>query len=81
MYTPENLKKMVCFLNCVRESNCCNKGCCQKQEPRQRIIEDGGTGDYKAIMKEDTSLSREHTIFVPQDLSKFNAQNPLPVLN
>ena len=80
MYTPENLKKMVCFLNCVRESNCCNKGCCQKQEPRQRIIEDGGTGDYKAIMKEDTSLSREHTIFVPQDLSKFNAQNPLPVL-
>lgn len=80
MYTPENLKKMVCFLNCVREGGECNKDCCQKQEPRQRIIEDGGTGDYKAVMKEDASLSREHTIFVPQDLSKFDAQNPLPIL-
>ena len=34
---------------------------------------------YKAIMKEEPTLA-EHTVFVPQDLSKFNEQNPLPVL-
>ena len=80
MYTPENLQKMVRFLDSVREGRKCNKGCCQEHERRQRIIEDGGTGDFKAIMKEDTSLSHEHTIFVPQDLTQFDAQHPLPVL-
>jgi len=67
MYSEENLQKMVRFLDKART-------------PRQRIIEEGGTGAYKAVMKEDFSLSREHTIFVPQDLSNFNAKNPLPVL-
>lgn len=44
-----------------------------------QIVEEGGTGPYKAIMKEDASL-QAHTIFVPQDLSVFNQENPLPVL-
>lgn len=44
-----------------------------------QIVEEGGTGPYKAIMKEDASL-QAHTIFVPQDLSVFNRENPLPVL-
>ena len=48
-------------------------------QPKSRIVEDGGTGPYKAIMKEEPSLAA-HTIFVPQDLSKFNSDNPLPVL-
>jgi hypothetical protein len=48
-------------------------------EPKSRIVEEGGTGPYKVIMKEEPSLA-EHTVFVPQDLSKFNEQNPLPVL-
>ena len=39
-------------------------------EEKQRVVEDGGTGPYKAIMKEDASL-KEHTILVPQDLSVF----------
>ena len=43
------------------------------------VVEDGGTGDYKAIMKEEASLEA-HTVFVPQDLSAFNEKNPLPVL-
>ncbi len=81
MYTEENLKKMVCFLDCVRKGESCSgKECCQQHGPRQRIIEDGGTGAYKTIMKEESSLSREHTIFVPQDLSPFNAQKPLSIL-
>ena len=44
-----------------------------------RVVEDGGTGPYKAIMKEEASL-KAHTIFVPQDLSKFGKKNLLPVL-
>ena len=43
------------------------------------VVEDGGTGDYKAIMKEEASLEA-HTVFVPEDLSAFNEKNPLPVL-
>ena len=46
---------------------------------KSRVIEDGGTGPYKAVMTEGEGLP-EHTVFVPQDLSVFNAQNPLPVL-
>ena len=47
--------------------------------PRSRVVEDGGTGPYKAVMKEVSGLAA-HTVFVPQDLSAFNAGNPLPVL-
>ncbi len=67
MYSQENLQKMVDFLHVARA-------------PRQRMIEEGGTGAYKAIMKEEPTLSTEHTVFVPQDLSPFNSKNPLPVL-
>ena len=80
MYDEENLKKMVCFLDCVRKGGeGCKGGCCQKPTAKSRIVEDGGTGPYKAIMTEVCGLD-EHTVFVPQDLSKFNAQHPLPVL-
>jgi len=50
-----------------------------EETPKSRIVEDGGTGPYKAIMKEEASLPA-HTIFVPQDLSKFSSKRPLPVL-
>ena len=66
MYSEENLQKMVTFLNAARSG-------------RTRIIEDGGTGAYKAIMKEDATLP-EHTIIVPQDLAPFGAKKLLPVL-
>ena len=48
-------------------------------QPKSRILEDGGTGAYKAVMTESDDL-KEHTIIRPQDLSPFNAQNPMPVL-
>ncbi len=88
MYSEENLHKMVCFLNAARDKSCCGgKGCeeghdhcggCGKQT-KTRVIEDGGTGAYKAIMKEESSLP-EHTVIVPQDLTPFGAGKLLPVL-
>ena len=48
-------------------------------QPKQRIVEDGGTGIYKAVMKQEPTLWA-HTIFVPQDLSAFSDKHPLPVL-
>lgn len=44
-----------------------------------RVIEDGGTGDYKAIMYTDGSLPT-HTIFRPNDLSVFTDKNKLPII-
>ncbi len=44
-----------------------------------RIVEEGGSGPYKAIMMEEASLTT-HTIFRPQDLSKFGKNNLLPVV-
>ena len=46
---------------------------------KSRVVEDGGTGPCKAVMTEVEGLE-EHTVLAPQDLSVFNAQNPLPVL-
>ena len=46
---------------------------------QSRIVEDGGTGPYKAVMQEVKGLEA-HTVFCPQDLSKFNKKHPLPVL-
>ena len=66
MYSEENLQKMVNFLNDVRAN-------------KQRLVEDGGSGPYKAIMKEEPTLP-EHTVFVPQDLSAFSKSKQLPIL-
>jgi len=80
MYSEENLHKMVCFLNSVRKGGCCEAaghGCCKKA--KSRVVEDGGTGAYKAVMKEEPSL-KEHTILVPQDLEPFGPKKMLPVL-
>ncbi|WP_319501373.1 hypothetical protein [uncultured Draconibacterium sp.] len=49
------------------------------QEPASRIVEDGGTGEYKAIMISEPSLAT-HTVFRPQDLSAFGKKDKLPVI-
>lgn len=49
------------------------------QNAKSRILENGGTGAYKAIMMEESSLAT-HTVFRPQDLSKFGKNNLLPVV-
>lgn len=48
-------------------------------EPKKQIVEEGGTGQFKAVMKEEPTIYA-HTIFVPQDLTPFGEKNPLPVL-
>ena len=50
-----------------------------QNQPLSKIVEEGGTGPHKVLMKEEASLPA-HTVFVPQDLSVFNADKPLPVL-
>jgi acetyl esterase/lipase len=50
-----------------------------KEAAQQKVVENGGQGPYKTVMKEEPSLPA-HTVFVPQDLSKFGADNSLPVL-
>lgn len=49
------------------------------QEVTSRIIEEGGTGPYGAIMRTVQSLPT-HTIFHPKDLSVFGKQNKLPII-
>ena len=44
-----------------------------------RIVEDGGTGDYTAIMYTDSTLNT-HTVFRPQDLSPFGKNQKLPII-
>lgn len=44
-----------------------------------RVVEDGGTGAYSAIMYADSSLAT-HTIFRPKDLSVFGDKNKLQII-
>jgi hypothetical protein len=44
-----------------------------------RVVEDGGTGAYPAIMYTDSSLLT-HTIFRPKDLSVFGKKSKLPII-
>jgi uncharacterized protein YciI len=44
-----------------------------------RVVEDGGTGDFSAIMYTDNSLPT-HTIFRPKDLDAFGKKNKLPII-
>lgn len=47
--------------------------------PLSTIIEEGGTGPYKAILTEDASLSG-FAILKPQDLSVFGKKQKLPIV-
>lgn len=48
-------------------------------ETASRIVEDGGTGPYSAIMATDGTLET-HTVFRPADLSGFGKKNKLPII-
>lgn len=49
------------------------------QEVSSRLVEDGGTGTYKAIMLTDASLPT-HTLFRPKDLGVATQKNKLPII-
>ena len=44
-----------------------------------RVVEDGGTGTYSAIMYSDNSLET-HTVFRPKDLKPFGKKAKLPII-
>ena len=45
----------------------------------QRVIEDGGSGPYSAIMLSENSLTT-HTVFRPKELNVFKGGNKLPIV-
>lgn len=47
--------------------------------PLVRVVEDGGSGGYSAIMYTDSSLPT-HTVFRPEQLTKFEGENKLPII-
>lgn len=49
------------------------------QEQQKRIIENGGTGSFKAVMMTEPSLTT-HTVFRPEDLGAFKGENKLPII-
>lgn len=49
------------------------------QEVSSRMVEDGGTGKYPALMLTEASLPT-HTVFRPTDISAFNKKNKLPII-
>lgn len=51
----------------------------QAQDVKTKVIEDGGTGAYKAVMASDATLPT-HTVFKPADLKAFGKKEKLPVL-
>jgi hypothetical protein len=57
----------------------CASGPVAPETVQSKIVEDGGTGPYKAIMFEAPAFEA-HTVFAPQDLSAFGKKNLLPVL-
>jgi hypothetical protein len=49
------------------------------QEATSRIVEDGGTGKYSAVMMTEPSLPT-HTVFRPKNLDLFGEKEKLPVI-
>lgn len=49
------------------------------QQSDSRVVEDGGTGEYNAIMISQQSLPT-HTVFCPQVLDAFGKKNKLPII-
>jgi dienelactone hydrolase len=49
------------------------------EQPRSTVVEEGGTGPFRAILTEDNSL-QGFAIYRPEDLSAFGKKEKLPVV-
>lgn len=49
------------------------------QNTFSEIIENGGTGDFPAVMTSESTLPT-HTVFKPQDMTKFGQNHKLPII-
>ncbi len=80
----KKMKKMlflsVLFFTGLSLTNPCqSQGQVSQEKPVSRLVEDGGTGPYSAIMLTETTL-QTHTVFRPEDLTPFGVKNKLPVI-
>lgn len=73
------MKRIISFICVAAVLAGCASGPVAPVSVRSKVVEEGGTGPYKALMFEAPGMEA-HTIFAPQDLSPFNERNPLPVL-
>lgn len=73
------MKNFLSFICAAAVLVGCTSGPVPPVSVQSRIVEDGGSGPYKAIMFEAPAFEA-HTIFAPQDLSKFGRNALLPVL-
>lgn len=72
----------VCLVLLFASFCCLNITLAQKNDFNNttfRVVEDGGTGDFSAIMYTDKTLP-SHTIFRPKDLSSFGDNEKLPII-
>ena len=72
-------KYFLSFVAAALAAAACASGPVAPDAVQSRVVEEGGTGPYKVLMLEDSTLAA-HTLFVPADLSPFGKKNPLPVL-
>ena len=73
------MKRILSFICFAAVLAGCASGPVAPVSVRSKVVEEGGTGPYKALMFEAPGME-VHTVFAPQDLSPFNEKNPLPVL-
>ncbi len=73
------MKRLFSFILVAAAFAGCASGPVAPVTVQSKIVEDGGTGPYKALMFEAPGFEA-HTVFAPQDLSAFGKKNPLPVM-
>ena len=73
------MKRLFSFVCAAAFLTACASGPVAPETVQSKVVEEGGNGPYKALMYEAPDFEA-HTVFAPQDLSKFNKKNPLPVL-
>jgi hypothetical protein len=78
-YDTSNMRQWYSFIFAAAVLAGCASGPVAPETVQSKIVEDGGTGPYKAIMFEAPAFEA-HTVFAPQDLSAFGKKNLLPVL-
>jgi hypothetical protein len=67
------------FVSCGQSANADTALPVASAEIAIRVIEDGGTGPYKAVMASDKTLPT-HTVFRPKDLSALGHKIKLPIV-
>lgn len=73
------MKRIFSFIFAVAVLAGCASGPVAPVTVQSKIVEEGGTGPYKALMFEAPGFEA-HTVFAPQDLSIFGKKKLLPVM-